>query len=479
MKVRTRFVLAFAYILLTVILALTIPLAVSLRGRTTAEVVQQARVSALTIAAGIGAEGLVGNTKLLQQQAQLYAEQLDGRVTIMDETGVVVADAEAAGTSLFGAGGQAIGQNYDTSGRPEVGTALGGQPFAEIRPSEELGHDLLAAAAPIIDESNGGRLGVRGVVRITQDVQHVTDSVRRVTIGVVVVGAAGLLAGLIIAFVLAGSLAKPLTSLADAAHRLGHGELTSRAGTVEGASEVRDLAASFDEMASRLEHTVQAQREFIANASHQLRTPLTGMKLRIEAARADAPDDAMRQQLDAADREVDRLSEIVDRLLTMAREVEEGRPTHVDLGDVATRAVDRWRDRATQAEATLEASGERTTAQGNPTDLDQVVDNLIDNAISYAPGPIRIHTDAVNGRSLLTVTDAGPGIPSEEQQRVTERFYRGKGTPAGGSGLGLAIARQLVEKWGGSLLVADAEGGGTRVEVRLRSAATDGSKDFP
>ena len=479
MKVRTRLVLAFAYILITVIVALTVPLAINLRVRTTNFIKDQARVDALTIAAGIGAEGIApGNRDLLQRQVQRYADDLfpPGRVTIMDPTGKVVADAEAPGSNLFGTGGQpAVHQNYNTTSRPEVQDALSSRPMATalIRPSQELGHDLLAAAAPILDENpTTGKLELQGAVRITQDVQNVSDSVRRVTIGVVVIGATGLLAGLVVAIALAGGLAKPLTTMARAAKQLGAGDLSSRVGDVEGGREFDEVAHSFDEMADRLERTVQAQREFVANASHQLRTPLTGMKLRLESAKADAPTQELKSQIEAADREVDRLAEIVDRLLTMAREIEEGQPTSVDLGDAAGRAVDRWRDRAQKLQSTLEASGPGALALGNPGDLDQMLDNLIDNAIAYAPGAIRVETGRADDRVFVAVRDHGPGIPKEEQARVTDRFYRGKGAPAGGSGLGLTIARQLAEKWGGTLTVSAADGGGARVEVRLRPAGT-------
>jgi two-component system, OmpR family, sensor kinase len=471
-KVRTRLVLGFTYILLTVILALTIPLALNLRGRAKDEVTSSALQSAQNIAISVGQQ--IPQTGAapasLARLIRNFSDQLSGRVIVTNVSGDVLVDE---GGAYLGEPTSAVGENYLTDSRKEMVSALRQRrPYAEVRFSNTLGREIMVAAAPVID---GGAL--RGAVRISTDIGQVTDSVRRVTIGVIVIGAAGLLSGLIIAFVLAGSLARPLSTLANTARRLGAGDLASRAGKVEGARELRDLATSFDDMAGRLEHTVQAQREFIANASHQLRTPLTGMKLRIEAARAGATDEAMGHQLDAADREVDRLAEIVDRLLTMAREIEEGQPSHVDLGDLASRAVDRWRERAERAKTTLEASGPGAFAQGNPADLDQVLDNLIDNAISYAPGSIRVHTDTAQALASLSVVDAGPGIPKEEQARVTDRFYRGKGTPTGGSGLGLAIARQLVEKWGGSLVVADAEGGGTRIEIRLRQASQDRSKE--
>ena len=209
----------------------------------------------------------------------------------------------------------------------------------------------------------------------------------------------------------------------------------------------------------------------MANASHQLRTPLTGMKLRLESAIAEAPTDEMRHQLEAAEREVDRLSEIVDRLLVMAREIERGAPTRVDLGDTAHRAVERWQDRADRLEGSITSSGTKAGAQANPTDVEQILDNLLDNALAYAPGPIEITTGTSDRHSWLSVRDHGPGIPAEDRPRVVERFFRGRGAPTGGSGLGLAIARELAEKWGGDLTLSDAEGGGTLVTVRFRGAA--------
>ncbi len=135
-----------------------------------------------------------------------------------------------------------------------------------------------------------------------------------------------------------------------------------------------------------------------------------------------------------------------------------------------SRAVGRWEERARRLDTTLSAQVEAGTAQGNPTDLDQILDNLLDNAIAYAPGAISIESGSHNGHAFVAVQDHGPGIPQEELARVTERFYRGRGAPTGGSGLGLAIARDLAEKWGGTLAVTSAVGQGTRVEVRLRSA---------
>jgi signal transduction histidine kinase len=460
-KVRSRIALAFAYILITVIIALTIPLAINLRERTTAELTGSALSSAQTIAAFIDGSQLAPAPAVREQLTNLvnrFAEQSNVRVVVLAEDGTVIADSD----------GEDLGTNFITPGRPEVAQALDGQTPTAVslrRFSEEEGGNIVVAAAPIID--NGV---VRGAVRISASVEQVSEGERRVTIGILIIGGTGLLAGLLLAFALAGSLAKPLTTLASVARRLGRGDLSSRVGDVEGGREFDEVAHSFDEMADRLERTVQAQREFVANASHQLRTPLTGMKLRLESARAESTSEALAAQIEAADREVDRLAEIVDRLLTMAKQIEEGQPTRAELGRIAARAAERWKDRAETSGSTVEASGPDVVGLGNPADLDQVLDNLIDNAVSYAPGAIRIEAGSTDRRVYVAVADTGPGIPKDEQAKVTERFYRGVGAPAGGSGLGLAIARQLTEKWGGALTVADGERGGTRVTVWLRPA---------
>jgi signal transduction histidine kinase len=228
---------------------------------------------------------------------------------------------------------------------------------------------------------------------------------------------------------------------------------------------------------------VRGQREFVANASHQLRTPLTGMKLRLEAAIAETSDEAVRDQLRAADREVDRLAQIIERLLTMAGQIEEGRVPRADLGGAVARAVQRWHERAAQASSSLiddgATDGATVSAIADPDDLDQVLDVLIDNALIHGPGHVEVSATANGERATVSVRDQGPGIPSDERTKVTERFFRGRGAPAGGSGLGLAIARELAERWGGGIEV-HAGSGGTRVDVWFRTAVgVDASASVP
>ena len=149
-------------------------------------------------------------------------------------------------------------------GRPEIRSALNGTPHSQIRDSADLGHDIIATAVPIQEEGE-----IVGAVRITKNVQQVNDNVRNVTLGLLAIGVAGLVAGP--AGVRPRGVALDrLTRLANTAKDLGEGLL--RAGDVRGPREIEELGRSFDEMAQRVERSVQAQREFVANASHQLRT---------------------------------------------------------------------------------------------------------------------------------------------------------------------------------------------------------------
>jgi len=438
------------------LITLGIPLTVNLQRRAATEVKNQALIQAQGVASQIGRDN-IGHRKLLGALVDEAAGQLGGRVIVVDADGTLVADS---------AGPSNLDQNYRTSGRPEIGHALQGTPFSEVRDSVDLGHDIIATAVPVHSEGQ-----LLGAVRITRSVQQVNDTVRNITLGLAAIGLAALVAGLLLAFWLAGSLSRPLSRLASAAKRLGGGDLSSRAGDVSGSGdEVEELGESFDEMADRLERTVQAQREFVANASHQLRTPLTAMKLRLEGAIADTSDQELRERLEAADHEVDRLSDIVDRLLVMAREIEEGAASSVDVGDAVTRAVARWNERAAERRSTLVGRGEPGSARVDATDLDQILDNLLDNATTYAPGAVTVESGRSNGRLFVAVEDRGNGIHPTDLPRVTERFYRGREVPSGGSGLGLAIARQLAEKWGGALNVESTVGEGTRIEVQLDAA---------
>jgi signal transduction histidine kinase len=348
--------------------------------------------------------------------------------------------------------------------RPEIATALNGRPSQGTRHSDSLDEDLLYTAVPIVRASRPA-----GVVRVTQSVDEVQHEVRTDVIALVGVGVVALLLGLGVAWLLAGSLARPLRGLARAARRVAGGDLDARA-RVEGSAEQREVASSFNEMTGRLARALRAQQEFVANASHQLRTPLTGLRLRLEAAAHKARDPDVARELEAAERETERLARLLAELLTLARERERPEAVAIELAEVAEAARERWEAPAEMSGHALEVRpGERAVVASSREDLGVILDNLVENALDYSPPQTTVTIEwGASDYAYLAVLDQGPGVEPDERDRVFERFYRGEAARAtAGTGLGLAVVEALARRWGGEVSLDNRREGGARVEVRL------------
>ena len=223
-------------------------------------------------------------------------------------------------------------------------------------------------------------------------------------------------------------------------------------------------------MAGALSANLQAQRDFLANASHQLRTPLTGMKLRLEAIAAEGG--FAGQQAERAEIEVDRLSALVEDLLELARASSaDTTAEELDLSQLARDAIDRWSEQASRTgKRMVDLTDGRCPIVASAHDLGQVLDNLIANSINYSPpgSSISVATRMSDSASTMVVSDDGPGIPAEDRDRVFERFYRGSvGKHTGpGTGLGLAVVAELVARWDGHVQLVEPEGRrGTAIEA--------------
>lgn len=449
MSLRLRLLLAFAYVLVLVLIALEIPLALSLSNRVDNEVRSQAASQAQVVAAAASAR-LDDRGQLVEVVAQAGSD-LGARVIVVGPRGRVLADS--AGTAL---------PQDSYANRPEIAAALAGRPRQGTRRSDTLGEELLYTAVPILDR---GR--TVGAVRVTQSNAAVSERVRRNVLVVVGVGLAALALGLGLAWVLAGSLARPLRALAQTARRVEDGELDARA-DVAGAREQQEVAVAFNEMTERLAQVLEAQREFVGNASHQLRTPLTGLRLRLEAAATKADDPAVRHELEVAEAEVERLTRLLNSLLTLAREGD--RPAlraPVSLRGASEAAYERWLQRAEASGHTLALDGNGDAfVRAGEEDVAIALDNLVENALVYTPSGTTV-TVAWDEQGRLAVLDEGPGVPPGEERQVFERFRRGR-TDQPGSGLGLAIVDTLARRWGGSASIRTREeGAGARAEVVL------------
>jgi signal transduction histidine kinase len=426
-------------VLLLAIVALEVPLALNLRDRVEGEVRSQALNQAEVAAAT--ASGQLGRTDELRRIVGTVARSARGRVIVTDARGVVVADSDGAAQ---------LGASY--ASRPEVASALRGDPVQEERRSDTLDAEILATAVPILSRGEP-----EGAVRITQSVDAVRRATRTSILGLAAVGGLVLLLGLGAGALIARQIARPLGRLDAAAARLGEGDLSARV-PVEGSSEQQGLARTFNEMGARLERLVAGQREFVADASHQLRTPLSGMRLRLEEARATGD----REDIDAALAEVDRLSAMVSELLLLSQAGEVDAPAEdVDLGAAAREAAARF------DVAALDGAP-APPVRCAPADLERALDALIENALHYGGGKVTV----IARPGAIDVLDDGPGLDPAELEAVFERFHRGRAGRAGahGTGLGLPIARELMRRWGADVTLANREGGGAVATISFDGA---------
>lgn len=445
MSLRTGLLLGIAYVLLLAILALGVPLALNLRDRVDSEVRSQARSQADVIAA-TAADSIDAGTPVLRRLADRAGESVRGRVVIVGERGRVIADS---------AGSASRGRSY--ADRPEIAAALDNRPFQETRASDTLDAELLATAVPVIEDGRPA-----GAVRVTQSVDAVDRAVWRSIAGIGLLGAVVLLFGLGVGALIARLIARPLGRLDATARQIADGDLDRRA-PVEGTTEQRSLARSFNTMTGRLAQALQAQRQFVADASHQLRTPLTGLRLRLEEARAESRDEAARAEIDHGIREVDRLSEMVEELLVLSRagEAAEVEAEPLDLGEQADLAGRRWRGPALDGgiDLSVRHTNGALPVRCSRAALERALDALVENAIRYSPEGSEV--EIVASDRAVEVLDRGPGLAPGEEEAVLQRFHRGSAGRRGpaGTGLGLAIAQELAGTWSGDLRIANRDDG--------------------
>jgi signal transduction histidine kinase len=388
------------------------------------------------------------------EPANTYAQRTGARVVVVDRSGFSVVDT-----------GGDVSRSF--TNRPEIVTALSGTRFSGTRYSQTLGADLFVVAVPVASSHQ-----VFGAVRLTMLNRDIEDSVRRMwlSLGLVVLVAVGATA--VVAFAVARSVTRPVEDLKRAATRIAEGDLSARATIGDAPPELAALANAFDEMAIRLEELIETQRAFVADASHQLRTPLTALRLRLENLEAQATGEEADDIADVVV-EAERLSRMVDQLLELSRAGSAG-TVEIDVVDVAEQRLRLWEGVAFERGVSLELDADTKkpcSAAMIPDGLEQVLDNLLDNAIRYSPrgGSVIVSVRSEpDGSCEVAVTDNGPGVPAEDLPRLFDRFWRGESDQPG-TGLGLAIVAHLVSRAGGNVSASPTPGGGLTITVRLLS----------
>ncbi|GAA1983898.1 sensor histidine kinase [Kitasatospora viridis] len=385
-------------------------------------------------------------------------------------------DADAAEQLARAAEHGSCAQLYDAHGAQVLATpcrpaAVPADAVAQVTASGQQQSlrqdDRLTLVVPV-----GDAVPASGALVLSRSTADLDDRLITIWTWLAVCGLGALAASVLVAVQLARWVGRPLAELDTAAARLGEGELAARAPVGQGPPEVRRVAATFNAMAARTENLIHGHRAVIADVSHQLRTPLTALRLRLDLLTADAQGDTA-QELAGAQHEVARLSRLVDGLLAVARaEHSVPRTTPVAVGEVVAERIAAWEPLAEERGVRLSARGPADlTAQLAAGDLEQVLDNLFANALDAVPqgGRIEVLTrrapeqDAV----LLSVADNGPGMDQEARDRAFRRFDTGS---PGGTGLGLAIVHRLVTAGGGQVALEPTPGGGLTVRLQLPAA---------
>jgi signal transduction histidine kinase len=304
--------------------------------------------------------------------------------------------------------------------------------------------------------------------------------IHRVWLLIAALAAGGVVTAVALAAIQARRLGRPLEAIARRSAQLGEGDFSVRAGQF-GVPEIDAIAQGLDSSAERIAELVAREREFSANVSHQLRTPLTALRLRLEEAAGSADPETTAIELEAALTEADRLETTIAALLALARQASVGDRVPVNLGAVVREHVSSWRAVFARTRRRLDAiTDTNVLTQASPGTVGQVLDVLLDNALRHGRGDVRVEARADARAAVLAVTDEGAGIGEQDVDRIFERGA----SRTGGTGIGLHLARALAEADGGVLQVVPAAS--TRFELRMRvrdavpdAAGADGRVSSP
>ncbi|MFF5209306.1 sensor histidine kinase [Streptosporangium sp. NPDC000396] len=459
---RRRLLIIYMSLLALSLVALTVPLAANVAARYTQTAFIEQQGDTLRFASLAEPALSTGQTERLSAELTRYHELFGIGAAVVDRDGRAVTVSPRA-LSLTGARTRKLIERGLSADRPELGT---------IWPWR---NEQLVIVEPVIRE---------GEVVGAAVTAGPTDRLRRRIAEIWVMIALGCLVALSLTWLAARRLARwtlrPVHELDAVTHDITEGRLDARVAPTTGPPELRRLAVSFNVMADTVTDMLDRQRAFVAQASHQLRTPLGALRLRVENL-TDHLDESGRREHELTLEETDRLTRTLEGLLALARAEKHENETAgagvvaVDADDIADRRVDVWRPRAAELGATLR----RTGAVGRhvltvPETLDQLLDALIDNSLKFGADEVTVHVERVGDLAEIHVVDNGPGLAAEDRTRALERFWR---SPAhqnvDGSGLGLSVVAVLVAASGGFVDLLAREPRGLDVRVRLRLEPQD------
>ncbi|MFF0146291.1 signal transduction histidine kinase [Amycolatopsis sulphurea] len=459
MRVRLQGIVVTLVALL--VFGLGIPLALSIAGSLQQQLFLDRLTDASRFASLAQRPLLDDRLSLLEPELRRYTEVYDVQVVVVNQDGAPV---------LSSYGGTDAARVDQAAIRTTVNEALAGRPPVPGPLLLPWKADPLVLAEPILIDGE-----VRGVVVTESGTGHVrTVLLWRwlfLAAGAVIAFGLALLVGIpVVRWTL-----RPVRRLDEATGALVAsvvgGRPAVKVGESSGPPELRKLGRSFDQMAASVSEALAAQRAFVADASHQLRNPLTALNIRLGNLKGQVGDEVAAADLAAAQVDAKRLNQILDELLSMARaEAAGGELVPEDLAAVIADRVADWSVVGAAREVTLESevTVDGARVQAPPRGLEVILDALLDNALKFTASgsSVRVAADRAADRVTLSVRDHGPGLREEELERATDRFWRStahQNVP--GSGLGLAIVREIVRHSDGELRLSLPEGGGLQITM--------------
>lgn len=417
-----------ATLVAVVALALAIPLARVIADDELQSFVAELQIDTLAAASVMSSQPDID----WQNTADSFAAQTGARVVVVDSSANLVADSDDSGLDREFA-------------RPEIEQALVGQLASDVRYSQTLATDLRYVAAPVVQNYE-----IVAAVRLSLSETDAYAQARIAQYWLALFVACVVAAAAFVAYLLSRSIARPIIALTEVVTALST-DLGARADVTSGPAEIKQAASALNKTASRLEGIVDRTSRVAADASHHLRTPLTGIRLRLEAISDLSEREDVRTDADAAIEEVDRLGHRIDQILALTR-ADSGSLTRIaePLATIVQNRIDAASALATDLgiEISRELSDCEVLVPAGTSE--RIVDELLGNALSYATTSIHIQLAQVNGFAELSVRDNGPGLDSDTDPALLfVRFFRGKSAIAGGSGLGLALVAESARACGG------------------------------
>jgi signal transduction histidine kinase len=403
-----------------------------------------------------------GGGRPLDALISSYARGIDGRVTLLDAQSNVLLSSDPAVPIR-------VEENHD-----EASAARNGILQSTIRWDEWRKEERLYVASPII----GDRGQNLGFVQISISTGPIYAEQQRTWLTFFLIGGVVLLVTIIASMLIARQIAVPVQNLTSTSEQIAAGHLDGRVAPA-GPNEIRRLGVAFNQMAERVQEMIAQQRAFVDNAAHELRSPLTSIRLRIEMLQTRGRNDAELAQryLMQMEREVGYLQRMVDHLLSLAAVETDERAANLkplDLSRVLYAVTDAMSDTVQQAGLGLQTDipEHLPTIEANAEQMNMMIRNLIDNAIKYTRrgGTIYLAAKALQDEIEVQVTDTGIGIPADALPRIFDRFYRvdtSHSRTQGGAGLGLALVRSIAQAHGGSVQVASRVNQGSTFKVYL------------